>query len=56
MSEAEKGGEQQVVQREKSELLEEPLRGPCETLEAASSRLSEAVEAKEKGSPKEDPG
>lgn len=50
MSEVEKAGEQQALQKEKSRLLEEPLRGPCETLEAATSRLSEAVEAEEKGS------
>ena len=56
MPEAEKGGEQQVVQEEKSGLLEEPLRGPCEALEAATSRLSEAVEAEDQGSKKGDPG
>jgi len=50
MPEAEKAGQQQALQREESGLLEEPLRGPCETLGAATSRLSEAVEAEEQGS------
>jgi len=50
MPEAEKEREQQVVQAEKSGLLEESLRGLRETVEAAASRLSEAVEAEEKGS------
>jgi hypothetical protein len=49
MPEAEKGREQQVVQDAKSGVLEEPLPGSCETVEAATSRLSEAVEAEEKG-------
>jgi hypothetical protein len=50
MSEVEKAGQQQALQEEKSGLLEEPLRGPCETLEAATSRLSEAMEVEKKGS------
>ena len=56
MPEAEEGGEQQVVQEEKSGLLEEPLRGLCETVEAATSRLSEAVEAEEKGGEQDETG
>ena len=56
MPETQKAGEQQVVQKEESGLLEEPLRGPCETVEAATSRLSEAVEAEEKGSTEGDSG
>ena len=48
MPEVEKAGEQQTLQKEKSGLLEEPLPGPCETLEATASRLSEAVETEEK--------
>jgi len=56
MPEAEKGGEQQVVQGAKSGVLEEPLPGPCEALEAATSRLSEAVEAEEKGGKEDESG
>ena len=56
MPEAEKGGEQQVVQEAKSGVLEEPLPGPCEALEAATSRLSEAVEAEEKGGKEDESG
>lgn len=49
MPEVEETGQQQAVQEEESGLLEEPLRGSCETVEAATSRLSEAMEAEEKG-------
>ena len=56
MSEAEEKGEQQVVQAEKSGLLGEALRGLCETVEAATSRLSEAVEREEKGGKEDESG
>lgn len=55
MSEAEKAGQQQALQKEQSGLLEEPLRGSCETLETEEPRLSEAVEAEEKGTKEADP-
>lgn len=56
MSEAEKAGEQQALQKEESGLLEEPLRGPFETLEAKASRLPKAMETEAKGSEEGNPG